>query len=713
MPTEAKELKMSGGKSGGESRRPWCGTTREPDWAERAALRFISEQVAVPLDQLAEYLGVYVSDARRVAEDFEALGWTRNKRFVVGDQAWVWLRQGGAAASGTGFGAKPPGVKGLTHRRAINEVRLMLERRAPEGRWVCERQLHRERIRRKRRDRAAHIPDGVLEIDGERHAIEVELTRKSREEMRSILESHSARYDLIVYFCTPQTKRHLERMEWAMDNPKLVLRDVEVEGRRLHAKRWRVAGEQRSLRPNEVEPWETTVLDLLGEQGTVPMDQLARFLRCSSEATDRLVKHLCDRGLIKRAKPLVDEPDWLWLTYSGVRCSTKKLGITHPGLGGLEEWRAANEARLYMAGRAPVARWISRRELWRGVMSVKSVPCAVLEVKGERHAVEVFLRSRREDRLVALWAKRSEEYDAVICFAGTSTCRALRRILKKGVWPKVVVRCIPEIAPSVASRSKPEELWELEEVPVAELPEGALEAIAKAAGRPVPPRVLQVGKRLGKAPRCFEVETSRGRFRVSNTRWNWRARKVTIRSEMRPPAPPKERRKAGRGSREGKPARRRPRVFCEGSVGDVCAEALAAIAQAAGLSEVPQVSSVALSMGSGRSQRRVVTDAGVWVVVKTKDAQWRAEPVSREELEENPTRSRERYMSEQSLTPREAEVAALVAKGLGNPAVAAELGVSVKTVENRLTGAYAKLGVSGAGARGRLAEALRRKVSHG
>jgi DNA-binding CsgD family transcriptional regulator len=64
----------------------------------------------------------------------------------------------------------------------------------------------------------------------------------------------------------------------------------------------------------------------------------------------------------------------------------------------------------------------------------------------------------------------------------------------------------------------------------------------------------------------------------------------------------------------------------------------------------------------------------------------------------------------EALTPSERRVAQLIAEGRSNAEAAQELFVSLKTVETHLTRAYAKLGLSGGGARSRLAAALGRRA---
>ena len=63
-------------------------------------------------------------------------------------------------------------------------------------------------------------------------------------------------------------------------------------------------------------------------------------------------------------------------------------------------------------------------------------------------------------------------------------------------------------------------------------------------------------------------------------------------------------------------------------------------------------------------------------------------------------------MPADALTASEARVGRLAARGHSNAEIAQELYVSLKTVETHLSHAYAKLGLSGQGARKRLAEAL-------
>jgi DNA-binding CsgD family transcriptional regulator len=62
----------------------------------------------------------------------------------------------------------------------------------------------------------------------------------------------------------------------------------------------------------------------------------------------------------------------------------------------------------------------------------------------------------------------------------------------------------------------------------------------------------------------------------------------------------------------------------------------------------------------------------------------------------------------EALTPSERRAVRMAADGRSNPEIAQELFVSLNTVETHLSHAYAKLGLTGPGARRRLAAALER-----
>lgn len=195
-------------------RRRYC----DPSPAEHRALRLLSEQAAIPLDQLARFLGGSLADAVALVQGLDAAGCIENRRFLVRDHPWFWPSRRGARLAGTGFPYKAPDVASLAHRRAINEIRLHLADRAPQGRWLCERTVYR------RRDPNGHLPDAVLEIDGERHAIEAELSHKGNREIRQIVAQHSDRYDAVLYFCAPKTYRLLKRVQAEGRWPKLIVR---------------------------------------------------------------------------------------------------------------------------------------------------------------------------------------------------------------------------------------------------------------------------------------------------------------------------------------------------------------------------------------------------------------------------------------------------------------------------------------------------------
>jgi hypothetical protein len=87
---------------------------------------------------------------------------------------------------------------------AVTDVRLLLDRELRLGEWECERAVAQRFA--KDGGRRGHLPDGVLHRDGERTAIEVELSLKSRARLGAIVDELSQDYEQVWYFA-PQRLR--------------------------------------------------------------------------------------------------------------------------------------------------------------------------------------------------------------------------------------------------------------------------------------------------------------------------------------------------------------------------------------------------------------------------------------------------------------------------------------------------------------------------
>src|SRR4051794_28080492 len=112
------------------------GRSRQPTKREVVVLDLISEQGAVPLDQLARFLEIKPTEARKIAKELQVIGCVEMKKLVEGDQPWIWLNSHGARLSNMGFDAMEPALNRLAHTRAINEARILIAQRAPKAQWI-------------------------------------------------------------------------------------------------------------------------------------------------------------------------------------------------------------------------------------------------------------------------------------------------------------------------------------------------------------------------------------------------------------------------------------------------------------------------------------------------------------------------------------------------------------------------------------------------
>lgn len=185
-------------------------------------LGFVGEQYALRLDQLAVLLERSERTPQRVVARLRAAGLIDARPLLAGEPAWLWLTRAGVRASGQRFASWSPRLGMLAHLEAVAWVRLYVRSRSPESGWVCERTLLRDRA-----SQAEHVPDAVVVTpSGESHAIEVELTVKSRVRTERILDELSAAHDAVAYFTTPATRAHLERLGGSGRWPRLVVRDL-------------------------------------------------------------------------------------------------------------------------------------------------------------------------------------------------------------------------------------------------------------------------------------------------------------------------------------------------------------------------------------------------------------------------------------------------------------------------------------------------------
>lgn len=204
------------------SRTARCGA-REPVLSARDlfVLGWVCEQYGARADQLEVLLGCGPRTVQRLLARLRDAGLIGTRRLLVGESAWAIPTGKGLRAAGQGFGIWHPRLGGLAHVAAATDVRLHIHARSPDSEWVPERVLARER------EHGEHLPDGVvITEDGQRVAIEAELTVKSQHRVRLILDELSVRFDTVLYFCAPGPYRQLSRLAETGQWPKLGVREL-------------------------------------------------------------------------------------------------------------------------------------------------------------------------------------------------------------------------------------------------------------------------------------------------------------------------------------------------------------------------------------------------------------------------------------------------------------------------------------------------------
>ncbi len=184
-------------------------------------LGWVCEQYGARADQLEVLLGCDPRTVQRLLARLRDAGLIGTRRFLVGESVWAIPTSKGLRAAGQGFGIWHPRLGGLAHVAAVTDVRLHIHARSPDSEWVPERDLARER------EPGEHLPDAlVITEDGQRVAIEAELTVKSQHRVRLILDELSVRFDTVLYFCAPGPYRQLSKLAENGQWPKLGVREL-------------------------------------------------------------------------------------------------------------------------------------------------------------------------------------------------------------------------------------------------------------------------------------------------------------------------------------------------------------------------------------------------------------------------------------------------------------------------------------------------------
>jgi len=175
-----------------------------------ALLRWVGDQYAVSLPQLARLMGRSEHAARWLRARWHRAGLVEGHALLVGRPVFVWLTREGSRVAAVDYKPWVPNAGMVAHIEAVNETRLWVAERRPGAAWTCERALTSQGTPGSLRSRS-HRPDAVLQVDdGRRIAIEVELTLKSRARLEQIVARLLAEFDAAWYFAAADVGRALE-----------------------------------------------------------------------------------------------------------------------------------------------------------------------------------------------------------------------------------------------------------------------------------------------------------------------------------------------------------------------------------------------------------------------------------------------------------------------------------------------------------------------
>jgi hypothetical protein len=158
-------------------------------------LRWLGEMYGAPLSVVGRLYGVGERDTRRHAARLEQAGFASRQLAPAG--TWLVPTRAGLRYCGLEYEAWSLVGWKAEHLAAVCRLRLELEAAYPAGRWISERAVRAEWHGTGARVR---IPDGILEVDGQRVGLEVELHRKGQHRYPGICADVDPSLDMVVWF---------------------------------------------------------------------------------------------------------------------------------------------------------------------------------------------------------------------------------------------------------------------------------------------------------------------------------------------------------------------------------------------------------------------------------------------------------------------------------------------------------------------------------
>lgn len=174
---------------------------REPAKWERKILTLISEQGAVPIDQLCDFLKRDKAETLGIVDEFERQRYAERESLLADQSDWVWLKKMGHRFSASSLACPKPSIGALPRIRVLNALRLSLVADFSRAHWVSKRKL------RQAFGRYAVLPDAVLERRGRRHAILVRFNNREFAALERRIESFHRSFDSVICYSANEAVR--------------------------------------------------------------------------------------------------------------------------------------------------------------------------------------------------------------------------------------------------------------------------------------------------------------------------------------------------------------------------------------------------------------------------------------------------------------------------------------------------------------------------